>query len=132
MTHNIFRTFQTTTIDLNNYENYKECKKINKKYVNSKFVNLIYEYYDIVYNNFDYYNTYTCEIGQCYNKKYNNDDIELETTVSNDIIYININILTEFYDENLLLNLDLKFEDFEKKIKKMIKNHCEYELSLDI
>ena len=108
------------------------CSSPNKKYVNSKFVNLIYEYYDIVYNNFDYYNTYTCEIGQCYNKKYNNDDIELETTVSNDIIYININILTEFYDENLLLNLDLTFEDFEKKIKKMIKNHCEYELSLDI
>ena len=47
-------------------------------------------------------------------------------------IYININILTDFYDENLLLNLDSTFEDFEKKIKRHIKKHCDYELSPDI
>jgi hypothetical protein len=62
-------TIHTTSINLNNNLNYSICEKIHTKYLNGRFICVMFEYYDVIWKNDNYFNTYTCNIGQCYNKK---------------------------------------------------------------
>ena len=133
----IYTTIHSTIININNNSKYKQCSTIHKKYMRARWICLMFEYFDLQYKNHLYYNTVSGENNntQCYSKKYNinNTILELEIHIIKEIFHINLNILINTNDNNLLNELNILFDNFEKKIKQHIIYSCnELEISNEI